>query len=212
MNEVAEQVQVQNAEVASNLVNVIFPDGSTEIVNFGKSGKVFASYDVETSTLTFKLITGVAIVHKIEGIEGLTPFLKEVVLYGIREKIKTTLAPVKDEDKESKILRELEAIKNENFTTRSSDTSVALDNFMKAFALINATGCVNCGTGTVAVDPAFIVVDELKPHWANTTDVGVINEVKAYWNGLDRKVKAAQKRNTFIKTQEIFIANGTVVA
>ena len=179
-----------------------------ELVNFGKSGKVIASYDVDTDTITFKTVPGKVISFKISDLPE--NVLKEATIYGLREKIKATLAPITANDIPDKIYKEIEALQAGLFVTRSSDstTTVELDDFMKAFALINATGQVNTGTALFTIKEQFISVPELRPHWVNLNDVNVINEVLTYWDSLSRQEKAAQKRNTFVKTQASIIATG----
>jgi hypothetical protein len=200
-----EKAVVKNEVAVSNVVEM--QDGSK--IDFGPKGKAISSYDVEAKTVTFKVVTGEVITFGIDTIPS--EVLAEAVLYGLREKIKTTLSPIKPEDTAAKIQKEIASLLEGKFVTRSVETgSVELDDFMKAFALIGATGVVNTGNGTFQVPPSHVVLEELRPHWENVSDAAVINEVTAYWNSLDKKVKSKFRQNTFIKTQESIIESGAV--
>ena len=215
MTEATNEVNVSNVVTMSN----------GEKVDFGKNGTVISSYDVDAGTVTFKVATGEVLVHQAQDLEYLSIHQREVYLYGLREKVKTTLAPIKlvvseaeaaigKITKAAKIALELKAFSEGKFVTRSSDNgSVELSNFMKAFAYVCATGQVlpsNEALPTPALDQLLVVIGELKSHWVATSDMSVVVEITAYWNALDRKVKSSFRRNAFISTIEAYIEAGIV--
>jgi len=195
----------QTQEQTSNIVTL----ENGKVRDFGKSGKVFASYDVESKTITFEVVTGEVISFDINGIP--TNVLEEAAIYGIREKIKSTLSPIKAfvtsaeaaEGKlnvAGKIAQEIESLKEGKFVTRTSEGgTVGLDSFMKAFALVNATGKVN---GMFDVPAAYISVPSLRPEWSDYESLAVARDVQEYWDALPKDEKAKQRRNTFVQTQK----------
>jgi hypothetical protein len=210
MNSEVEGVEPNSVESTKEKVSNIVELSNGERVNFGKNGKIVATYDVDSKVVTFKLVTGEILTLDISEIPE--NVLAEAAIYGVREKIKATLAPTPAAELSSKISKEFEALKEGKFVTRSSDTgTVELDDFMKAFALVNATGVVNTGNGVFTVSPntdkvSFIIAQPLKSHWVNVEDTAVISEVLAFWDALSTKEKTAQRKNTFIKTQASLLA------
>jgi len=207
--------------VVSNIVEL----ATGEKVDFKKNGTVISSYDVDAGTVTFKVATGEVLVYQAEELEYLSTLQREVFLYGLREKVKATLAPIALTvteaealagrlTKAGKIALEFKAFSEGKFVTRSTDTgSVDLDNFMKAFAYISATGQMlpsNEALPAPALAQLVAIIGELKPHWVNVSDVEVVNEVNTFWNALDRKVKASLRRNGFISTIVAYMEAGTV--
>ncbi len=205
----------------SNIVEL----STGEKVDFKKNGTVISSYDVEAGTITFKVATGEVLVYQAEELEYLSSFQREVYLYGLREKIKATLAPIAltvteaealtgKLTKADKISMEFKAFTEGKFVTRNTDTnSVDLTNFMKAFAYIAATGQMlpsNESLPAPALAQLVAIIGELKPHWVDVSDVVVVNEVTTFWNSLDRKVKASLRRNGFISTIVAYMEAGTV--
>lgn len=208
-------------EIVSNIIEL----STGEKVDFKKNGTVISSYDVEAGTVTFKVATGEVLVYQAEELEYLSTLQREVFLYGLREKVKATLAPIPLTiteaealagrlTKAGKIALEFKAFAEGKFVTRSTDTgSVDLSNFMKAFAYISATGQMlpsNEALPKPALAQLLAIIGEFKPHWVNVSDVEVVNEVTTYWNNLDRKVKASLRRNAFISTIAAYIDAGTV--
>lgn len=204
MNEENTNVEATETPVKEVVSNIITMENG-ENIDFGKSGKVKASYDVATSTVTFKTVVGSIIDYVVDGLDNFSDFQKEVYLYGVMEKIKSTLAPTKVEDLVAKINKQIEEVKSGVFTTRTMDSSVELDSFLQAFAMVNATGQVNTSTATFDVFPSALKVPELRPHWINVKDPAVIKEVLEFWNSLSRTEKASERHNTFITTQKAFI-------
>lgn len=196
-----------------------------EIVDFGTTGTVVSSYDIEAGIITFKVATGEVLVFQAQDLEYLSTHQREVLLYGLREKVKSTLAPIKltvteaerasgKINKAEKIALEFKAFSEGKFVTRSSDNStIELSDFLKAFAYVCATGQVLPSQESLpkpVLDQLLDTITELRPHWVNVKDIGVITEVTVYWNGLDRKVKSAFKRNPFISTIQAYIQAGVV--
>lgn len=204
MVEAVEAVEVN--ESTSNLVTL----QTGEVVDFGKNGKIISSYDVETGEVTFKCATGEVLT--INANELPEAVKAEAVIYGVAAKIKATLSPISVDKVAEKIQKEIAALQAGSFVTRGTSATLELDNFMKAFAFVNATGVVKTNNegGSFDVPAVGLAVAEFKPHWVDVKDAAVIAEVLAFWDTLDRKEKAAQKRNTFVTTQAGLIEAGIV--
>ena len=213
-NEVVEnEVAVEKTEKVSNIVRL----ENGEMMDFGKSGKSVASYDVETKTLTFKVVTGEVLTRTLSDEEtaNLTPLQIEKLLYAEQEKIKSTLAPIKavlSEEEVSlgklnvadKIRHEFKQLEEGLFNTRSADTNVvSLDSFMKAFAYFCATGKVPVNGTDVPVPEAMWPFKAINPEWKDVEDIKVINEIHTFWNSLDRTIKSQQRRNPYLKLYEM---------
>ena len=227
-NEVEAEVVAETAETTVEKVSNIVELQNGEKVEFGKSGKVIASYDVPSRTLTFKVVTGEVITYTLTDEEqaNLTENQIEHILYARQEKIKSTLAPVKpvlteEEIKAGrlnvaqKIVKELADLAEGKFVTRPAGTnSVELTPFLKALALVCAYGTV-LGPENKPVEVFNFKAEDvptkvLKPEWKDVADVKVISEVLDFWKSLDKGVKSTEKRNPWIKAQENLILNGTV--
>lgn len=180
-----------------------------EVLNFRENGKCFSGYDKETGTLTFKIVTGEVIDVNVADIPQ--DVKDEALLWGLVRYV-TSKIPNVDADKVAeKVTKEVDSLKAGKFATRGASAGgQELDDFMVAFALVNATGEVNTGNSTFAVKQSFISVDELQPHWVNVNDPSVVAEVLAYWDSLSTKDKTNQKKNPFIKTQVELISTGVV--
>jgi len=219
--------QTEQPEQPEQPVNIVKLENG-EKINFGKSGKVIASYDVPTRTLTFKVVTGEVISYTLTELEqaGLSENQIEHILYARQEKIKSTLSPIKavlteEEAKEGKlnvadkIRKELADLASGVFITRTAGgANVALDSWLKAFALINATGKVIIDAMGNTFDVPLVhwehtstlAFGELKPEWVDLNNVNVIADILQSWKSLSREAKAEQKRsNTFISTQASLI-------
>ena len=221
-NNVENIESVENVETVETVNIVELENG--EKLDFGKNGTVFSSYDVDAGDITFKVATGEVITFNVSDVPE--NVLKEATIYGLREKIKSTLAPIKlnttEEEtlagklnKAEKIVQEITSLKAGEFVTRSAvGGSATLDSFMKAFALVNAIGAIKTDNngGMVPVPAKGRLFAELKPEWANVNDSAVIASVLSTWDALDRKVKAAQKRNTFLTFQAEYFEAGLVTA
>jgi len=226
MNAVVEK------EVVAPVSNIVELQNG-EKVNFGRSGKALASYDVPSRTLTFKVVTGEVISYTLTEEEqaGLTDNQIEHILYARQEKIKSTLAPVKAVLTEAevaegklnvaaKIKKEILDLSEGKFVTRAASAgSIELDAWLKAFALVNATGKVIIDAAGSTFDVPMVkwehtstlAFDGLKPEWADLSNVHVVAEVLEAWKALSRDAKAEQKRNnTFISTQASLIEQGVV--
>ena len=193
--------------VGQNLVTL----ENGEIVNFGKSSKMFASYDLEKSSVTFKLVTPQVVDFIVQGMENLPELFKKIVLFGIAEKVKT-FTNLPSEALFNRVTKELADLTAGNFNAKSRriSSTVELNAFLKAFAMVNGSGTVSCaGVTPMAVPVSFLLVTD-KPHWANVDDITTIDEVTSFWKELSAKEKTAQRRNTFVTTQETYINLGLV--
>jgi hypothetical protein len=201
----ATEAVVEKAIVPDNIVLM----ESGEMLNFGKVGRVISSY--EGTVITFKTVTGKTLDLDVTTLPQ--SILEEAAVYGIREKIKSTLPTTAPADLATKIEKEIAQLKEGKFVTRRSDSETGLDNFLIALALVNATGTVQAEEGkTFAVPSAFLIFPELKPEWKNINDPKIISEVLVFWEGLDKKIKSAQRRNNaFISTQAALIESGAFV-
>jgi len=211
MTEENTNVEVTETPIKAVVSNIVTMENG-ENIDFGKSGKIKASYDVATSTITFKTVVGSIINYVVDGLDNLSDFQKEVYLYGVMEKIKSTLAPTKIEDLEAKINKQIEEVKSGVFTTRTMDSTVELSDFLKAFAIINATQRLFTPMGyvDVAMPVEALKVTELQPHWVNVNNSEVIKEVSDFWTALPKGEKSAQRGNSFVKAQLSFIENNLV--
>lgn len=218
MNEVeVEAVENVVKKSTSNIVEL----QNGETIDF-RGNTVLASYDVPSKIVTFKVVTGEVLTLNVNNVPEAVK--EEAAIYGLREKIKATLAPIKvviseDEAKEGKLNKagkialEIKNLLEGNFVTRAQETGqVGLDSFMKAFATINAIGAIKIDNNgnVVPVPTQARLLPELKPTWANVTDPTVMQEVLSYWDSLDKDTKSAQKRNTSIKFQAELFDSGAV--
>jgi hypothetical protein len=239
MSKVKTEVQEPSTEelVEMKVSNIVTLENG-EKANFGANGKVIASYDVASRTLTFRVVTGQVITYTLTDEEqaNLTDNQIEHILYARQEKVKSTLPPVKavitDEEREAgkldvaaKIEQELKALAEGKFVTRAaSGALVELDPWMKAWAIVNAYGAVflagkieDGNTNRFPVpfvewdNSSSLLSTDLKSNWKNVEDVEVIADVLATWKALSREAKAEQKRsNTFVSTQATQLTLGIV--
>lgn len=190
----------------SNLVTL----ANGEVLDFGANGKCFSSFDVETGDITFKMVTGEVITFNKADVPAEVQEL--ALLSGLLKKVTITLPTVDADKAADKVALEIQKLKDGKFTTRGSGAGAAeLDDFLVAFALVNATGVVNTGNGNFAVPNAFISVDGLRPEWVDVNSPKVIQEVLEHWESLSAKEKTSQRRqNTYVNMQKQFIETGVV--
>jgi hypothetical protein len=145
-------------------VRIVTLDDGTQ-VNFGARANLLSSIDLESSTIIFKIVTGKVINWVITEMDNLTPFQKTVFMYGLLEKVKTSLAPVKLAKLEEAIAKQIAAVTKGDFNIRSINTvgEVALSDLQKAYAL------------------AFSKQYPDKAKWADIDDVATIAEVLEVW-------------------------------
>ncbi len=172
---------------------VVMENGET--LNFGKQGKCFSSFDLDTLTVTWKLVTGQVKTLSVTDLDEKVQ--KMAMLSGILKKVTALVPAVEDvTELDAKIQKELYKLLTGTFTVRGSGQGAAeLDEFLTAFAIINAKGEIATETGVFAVPQAFIAVDDLRPEWVNVQDPKVIDEVLDFWGSLSAKDKTHQKRN-----------------
>ena len=205
----------ENIESNSNIVTM--EDGSS--VEFGKNGKVITSYDVESGVIEYKVVSGEILRISLDDIPVETN--REAMLAGYAGKIKSTLAPFKptitpaeaEEGKitlAQKIQKEIDALKAGKFVTRTTDSGVELDTFLQAWAYVNATGKILTPSGAFDIPANAILIKEDVSHWANVNDPKVISEVTETWKNLSKEAKSSEKKNTFVRSQERFLEDGSV--
>jgi len=97
---------------------VTLSDGTT--ANFGSKTQLISTLDVATATLTFKLATGAVITWAVQDIDNLEDFQKKVYLYGLLEKVKSTLSPAKKDQLEDSINSSIDSIKKGEFNIRAA--------------------------------------------------------------------------------------------
>ncbi len=152
--------------------------------NFGRRANLVSSMDVPTKTLTFKISTGVIISWAVEGLEAFSTLQTKIYLYGLLEKVKSSLAGVGKPDLEVAISNNIADIKAGNFNIRSAGSSVAatgLTLVMKAFALAKSEQ------------------QEEYVHLRDLDNPSVIDEVCALWNGKSPSEKRAVRTNPFVQ-------------
>jgi hypothetical protein len=194
VNEVVETTETVNTEVAAPVKEakpdriVTMKDGS--VVNFGVRGNVISHADAETGILNFKTIEGDEVTFDTNGIEvegsnvaSLSPFIKQVFLFGILAKIRSSLAPAKEKYVDV-VNTQLRAIQSATFSTRTASEGVV---------------------GLTELETAYaIAVSQRKPekaHWANVTEASVVTEVKAYFDTLTVSEKAKLRQNAYVKLE-----------
>lgn len=162
-------------------VRIVTMEDGTQL-NFGTRANLLSSIDLETNTLTFKLVSGKIINWILQGVEGLTDFQRTVFLYGILEKVKTSLAPIKLPKIEEAIAKQIVAIEKGEFNIRSLSGSgeVTLTELQAAYAI------------------ALSKQSKAKAHWVNTTDVVTIQEVLSVWEGKSPAQRNAIRRNAAV--------------
>jgi hypothetical protein len=156
-------------------------DGSE--VNFGKRANLLTSF--EGTTVSFKLFTGKVITWVVEGIDTLTDFQKTVYVYGLTEKVKSNLAPVKDvSEMEIAIQKQILNLTSGIFFTRgTSSSAIILDNLQKAWAFVKSE-------------------QEGYKHWEDLEDATVTREVASAWNELTRPAKNLIRKNVYVVIQK----------
>jgi len=145
-------------------VRIVTLEDGTQ-ANFGVRANVLSIIDVKSSTLTFKIVTGKVINWTIAGVESLTEFQKTVFMYGLLEKIKTSLSPIKLAGLEDAIAKQIVSLEKGEFSVRSLTTvgEVSLTTLQQAYAI------------------AFSKQYPDKANWANVEDPTVIAEVLSVW-------------------------------
>jgi len=146
---------------------VTMQDGSVK--NFGVRANLLTNVDHETGLVTFDFFTGETISFNAFGIEGqtvetFTAFQKQVFVYGILAKIKTSLAPIKVDGLFTAVTKQLDAIAKAEFTTRGhAEAEVGLSDLEKAYAL------------------AKVVQGDAPEYFSDLADQRTIEEVQAYF-------------------------------
>ena len=189
-NEVAtvESVFEPKAKKAARILPM--EDGTT--CNFGSRANLITSIDLDNSVVTFKIAIepiGKVISWSVPEVAGLSDFQKKVYLYGLMERVKSSLAPVKLVDTEAAIHKQIVAINAGDFNIRSvegEDGVVALTNLQKAYALVKS-------------NPAF--VKTAKPEWADVNNIVVVTEVLNFWEGLSAEERIAIRNNAYVKLE-----------
>lgn len=148
-------------EVVKNMVEL--EDGSTE--NFGSRSHLKSSMDLTTKTITFKTITGKVINWVVADVDALSEFQLKVFMYGLLERVKSSLSGVAKEELAGAIQKGIDTINEGEFVIRSigSSAEVGLTPIMVAFARAKAQS------------------QEAFTHLADTDKQEVIEEVIALW-------------------------------
>jgi hypothetical protein len=190
-------------------------DGSN--VNFGARANLISTIDVDNLVISFKIaldpigkvITwalGEVVNTDAEGNVTGKPFeavatfpenFKKIFLYGLMERVKSSLAPVKLADLPTAIAKQIEAINKGDFIIRSvegEDGEVALTKLQKAYA-------------TVKSNPLYVTV--AKPEWANVDDAATIADVLNFWEGLSASDKNNIRKNPYVKLEQAKLEVGT---
>lgn len=173
-----EQTEAATPVEAKPARIVEMQDGSK--VDFGSRSKLLVSFSTEDNTATFKVFTGDMVTWVVEGMDNLTDFQKIVYMYGLVERVKSSLSPISLKNLASTIHAQIAEINKGNFNIRANGgTKVAtgLDQLQTAYALAMA---------------------ELKPevaHWNQVTEQTVIDEVLASWATKDAKQRGAIRRH-----------------
>jgi len=184
-DQIENENEVQNenekeVSVAKPVRIIDMVDGTQ--ANFGTRSNLLSTMDVETSTATFKVVTGEVINWVMQGLEGLTPFQKMVYMYGAMEKVKSSLAGVKKEVLAEAVTKSTTDIDNEVFNIRSNGHGgeVVLSTLQKAYAL------------------AISKLDETKEYWNQLDEKTVISEVLAVWETKTAKERGALRRHPHV--------------
>jgi len=165
--------------------NVVTMSDGTQC-NFGSRANLLATMDIESKTLTFKVATGAVVSWPVEGLEAFSNFQVKVYLYGLLEKIKSSMAGVKVDGLEKAINDHIADIKEGNFNIRSAGSSVSaigLTMVMKAYALAKGQQ------------------QEEFAHFVNLEDPAVIEEVAALWAEKTPSEKRSDRANPFVQYQ-----------
>ncbi len=164
--------------------NVAMQDGS--VVNFGARANLLTATD--GNTLTFNFSDGKQIKWDVPFVEGLTEFQQTVYLYGIAAKIKSSLAPVKFDDLEAAINKQIAAINEGNFSLRvAGEASTSLDNWAIAYAIVKAK----------EADFSHWVVNG---EFNSTPEV--VTEVATRWAGFSISEKNGLRKHAYIKLEK----------
>ena len=165
-------------------VRIVTMDDGTQ-ANFGARANLLSAIDLESSTVTFRIVTGKIINWTIQNMDNLTEFQKMVFMYGLLEKIKTSLAPIKLPKMVEAIQKQIVAIERGEFNVRSLSSAgeVVLTDLQKAYAL------------------AFSEQYPAKKHWANVDDAATIAEVLGVWEGKSPAQRNAIRRHPSVGYQ-----------
>lgn len=167
-----EITQPAEKEKEVKQVRIVRMEDGTD-VNFGTRANLITSADPEQNLLTFKLASGKVINYVEETIENLTEKQKAIYLYGLLQKVKTTLAPVKlftliDGElvptMENTINKQLELFKAGEFMFRDVEREgvVELTDLQRAYAeVMREQGS--------------------KPHWTDLDDIATMTEILSIW-------------------------------
>jgi hypothetical protein len=171
-------------------------------VDFGVRANLLTETNVEVGTIVFKLITGhsitwnVPFANEISIADDKENLVKTAYFYGLAAKIKSSLATVEVTDLQASIEKQIAAINEGKFSTRSSASELVLTNEQKAFAIVKSRG------------------DETKAHWIATADPTVIAEVSTAWLAFTKSERNAIRKNAYVKAEiaQLEIASGKVEA
>lgn len=195
-------------EKAKVVNNVTMENG--EVIDFGEKGKCFISYDLDTSTVTAKVVTGQIISLNVAELPD--SIKEEMLLWGAGRKLATSILSVDGADVADRISVECTKLQNGKFTSRGmGGGSVELDDFQVAWALVNATGVVNSGITSFPIPEMFLSFDTLKPEWVDINNPKVIEDILHTWDAMPAKEKTAQRKsNDYVRMQARFIESGAV--
>jgi len=175
----------ENNEAATPPVTRVVPMSDGTTVDFGSRSKLQVSFDTVTETATFKVFTGEIISWVVAGMEGLNEFQKTVHMYGVVERVKSSLSPVKLEDLSEAINKQIAAINSGEFNIRGKGAAKAskLNQLQTAYA---------------------IAMSKLTPevgHWNQVEEATVIAEVLASWEGKDAAQRNAVRRHPAVSLE-----------
>ena len=165
-------------------VRIVTLEDGTQ-ANFGARANLLSAIDIESDTVTFRIVTGKIINWVVKDMDNLTPFQKMVYMYGLLEKIKTSLAPIKLLKLEEAIGKQIVAIEKGEFNVRSLSSAgeVVLTDLQKAYAL------------------AFSEQYPEKAHWGKVDDATTISEVLSSWENKTPAQRNAVRRHPMVQYQ-----------
>jgi hypothetical protein len=226
--ETTETTAATETKKADRIVEMF--DGSK--ANFGTRANLLTSIDTDTNEITFKVFTGQILVWKPFEKEHFTPvsvlpeIIRTVVLYGLLNKVKSNIAPVKlTETVEVKneagevveiktvdalyeaILSNISTIDEGKFSIRGtgSDEEFELTLDQKAYAMM------------VINHPELFKNKQGSLDWneKNLASTEIIADVQATWDAKDRSTKNTIRKNAYFtleknKLQMAAIENGDI--
>lgn len=171
------------AKKAKKAIRFVTMDDGTQ-ANFGVRSNLLSAIDLEEGIITFKISTGKTITWAVKTLKDLTDFQKTVHLYGVMERVKSSLAPVKIDKLEEVITKQIEAIDNGEFNIRSLNTTgeIVLTDLQKAYGL------------TMSESPTSTD----KQHWKEIDKPEVVAEILQVWEGKTAVERGAIKRHPIV--------------